>query len=157
MNFNVKVINHQGQIVFLDVVATTREQAQDQAKRDGFKVLSIHASRTLKWPEFKLSQNFMLSVFSKELLALLNAGMSQVESLETLIDEKSSQDTKRMLKDILNTLYEGRTLSKALEAYPDQFPRLYVELIRASEKTGSITDTISEYIKSQEKIDTLRK
>ena len=157
MNFNVKVINHQGQITFVDVVAATREQAQEQAKRDGFQVLSIQVSRAFKWPEFKLSQNFMLSVFSKELLALLNAGMSQVESLETLIDEKSSQDTKRMLKDILNTLYEGRTLSKALEAYPDHFPKLYVELIRASEKTGSITDTISEYIKYQEKIDTLRK
>ncbi|PUE31363.1 type II secretion system F family protein [Limnohabitans sp. Jir72] len=157
MNFNVKVINHQGQITFVDVVATTREQAQELAQRDGFKVLSIQVSRAFKWPEFKLSQNFMLSVFSKELLALLNAGMSQVESLETLIDEKSSQDTKRMLKDILNTLYEGRTLSKALESYPDHFPKLYVELIRASEKTGSITDTISEYIKYQEKIDTLRK
>ena len=157
MQFNVKALGSDGQIVNLNMDASSTEQAHDLAQRDGYKVLSVRALKKFSWPNFQFSEHFVLSVFSKELLSLLNAGMSQVEALETLVDEKSTLETRRMLKGILKTLYEGRTLSTALEQYPKAFPKLYVELIRASEKTGGMTETIHQYIRYQEKIDSLKK
>ena len=157
MNFDVKVVDRGGRITHVDVVAQTLVQAREQALREGHTVLSVRARRTLAWPQLGFNRGFLLLVFSQELLALMDAGMSQVEALETLVDEKATPEVKRMLKDILETLYEGKTLSQALDKYPQAFPRLYVELVRASERTGSISDTIRQYIAYQSKIDALKK
>ena len=54
-------------------------------------------------------------------------------------------------------MYEGKSLSKALESFPNEFNSLYVAMVKASEKTGNITDSLSRYIAYQAQIDVIRK
>lgn len=157
MNYEVKMVEPGGRVTRVEITASDALQARQQLQREGHTVLAVRAVRRLAWPDWRFSRQFSLTVFSQELLALIDAGMSQVEALETLVDENAGSETRRMLQDILHVLYEGKTLSQALQRHPQAFPRLYVELIRASERTGSIGDTVRQYIGYQTKIELLRK
>ena len=157
MNFEAKVVERAGGVVSLSLSAPDEAQAREQLRLEGRTVLSLRVTQRLHWPQWGWARRFSLTVFSQELLALLEAGMSQVEALETLIDENAAGDARRMLQDMLRTLYEGKSLSQAMQRHPQAFPPLYVELIRASERTGSIGETVRQYIGYQTKIDTLRK
>ena len=157
MNFEAKVVERGGGVASLSLSASDEAQAREQLRLEGRTVLSLRATRRLNFSQWGLTRRFSLTVFSQELLALLDAGMSQVEALETLVDENAAGDARRMLQDMLRTLYEGKSLSQAMQRHPEAFPALYVELIRASERTGSIGETVRQYIGYQTKIDTLRK
>jgi general secretion pathway protein F len=62
-----------------------------------------------------------------------------------------------MLDQIRERLFEGKTLSYALEELPAAFPPLYVSTVRASEKSGAIREAIVRYVAYQKKVDELRK
>jgi general secretion pathway protein F len=61
------------------------------------------------------------------------------------------------LRQIIADLYEGRTLSYALQKFPADFPQLYVSTVRASERTGDLGEAMKRYIAYQEQVDFVRK
>ena len=61
------------------------------------------------------------------------------------------------MQQIIAHLYEGRTLSYALQSFPAVFPPLYVSTVRASEKTGDLSEALTRYIDYQTQVDVVRK
>lgn len=78
---------------------------------------------------------------------MLDAGLPQVEALETILEKELRKDNRALVESVIATLYEGKSLSMALELFPNEFPLLYVAMIRSSEKTGYITDFLMRYSK----------
>ncbi len=157
MQFKVKAARHSEGMIYLDIDATSSEDAARQARERGMTVLSVKSLEPLiKLPKLFVSR-FNLSLFSQELLALLDAGLPQVEALETILEKERRQLNQKILKAIVTSLYEGRSLSAALMQFPQQFPLLYVAMIRSSEKTGNIGDSLKRYISYQAQIDVIRK
>jgi general secretion pathway protein F len=54
-------------------------------------------------------------------------------------------------------MYEGRTLSYALQKFPADFPQLYESTVRASERTGDLSEAMTRYIAYQSQVDFVRK
>ena len=90
-------------------------------------------------------------------MALLDAGISLVEAVETLTEKETQPAVRRTMEQIRSRLFEGRTLSSALAELPQSFPPLYVATVRASERTGAIRESLTRYIAYQQQIDVLRK
>jgi general secretion pathway protein F len=61
------------------------------------------------------------------------------------------------MESMIAKLYEGKSLSMALEQFPKEFPPLYVAMIKSSEKTGNIADSLTRYISYQSQVDVIRK
>lgn len=157
MQFKVKAARHGEGMVFVDIDANTKEDAIRQANERGFTVLSLRSSEALiKFPKFFFSR-FSLSLFSQELLALMDAGLPQVEALETILEKELRKTNRKLLESIISNLYEGKSLSAALQQFPNEFPPLYVAMIRSSEKTGNIADSLTRYISYQSQIDVIQK
>ena len=57
---------------------------------------------------------------------------------------------------MLNRLRQGLTFSAALESFPEQFPALYVAMIRASERTGDLPEALRRYLTYWEQSDKVR-
>lgn len=148
-----------GQFVTLELVASTSHEAERMAQDQALQVLSVKSSGAI-WSNsvIKLgSGKFPLLLFNQELLALLEAGLSIVEVLETLLEKETQANTRFVLKTIVTSLHEGRTLSSALETQPVAFPALYVATIRSSERTGSLIESLQRYIAYQMQVDQMRK
>jgi general secretion pathway protein F len=96
-------------------------------------------------------------MFSQELVALLEAGLSLIEVLETLAEKEDQPEVKKTLAKTIALLYEGHNLSYAMEQSPNDFPTLYVATVRSSEKTGSLPEVLSRFVVYQSQMEGIKK
>jgi general secretion pathway protein F len=88
---------------------------------------------------------FERTLFTQELIALLEAGLSLVETVETLRDKSKEGLNRTVLQQIVAALYEGEPLSRALERQPEHFPPLYVATVASAEQTGHLAEALKRY------------
>lgn len=100
---------------------------------------------------------FPLPLFTRQLLSLLQAGLTVVEGLETLAAQDKGTVTSDVLNSLLTQLREGQSLSAALQHHPEAFPDLYVATVKASERTGDMPEALQRYIVFHEKLADLKK
>jgi general secretion pathway protein F len=154
MIFRVKAMDSMQGVLVCDIEALDEADARRQLALQGRGVISLVAQRKVG-----LAQKMRVPLvgFSQELVALLDAGLSLVEAIETLAEKESNASVRRALEQIRSRLFEGRTLSAALEELPQSFPPLYVATVRASERTGDIREALERFVAYQQQIDILRK
>lgn len=154
MHYKVKAILEGQGTVNLDLYADNEEEIYHQIARQGGMVLSIKKDFTSF--SFKSKTRFPLVQFSQELLSLLTAGLSLVESIETLVDKENIDNNRKIIQSVLSRLYEGATFSSALEK-SSEFPALYIATVRASERTGDLPEALKRFITYQTQIDSVSK
>ena len=101
-------------------------------------------------------RSFSLLLFSTELLALLEAGLSLVEAFEALLDKETSPAARAVLQSLGRDLRDGLRFSAALARQAEVFPPLYVGIVRAAEGTSDLPQALSRYIDYQTRLDMLR-
>lgn len=130
---------------------------QSQLTAQGATLLSVRPQRQ-GLMDFRLSAGkFPVTLFSQELQALLEAGLSLVEAIEALADKTEQHEARKVLEDITRHLYQGKTFSQALSSFPAIFPPLYIATIRAAERTGAIIPALKRYMDYREQMDRLRR
>ena len=158
MQFEMKVLRRGEGVSLLSIAAMNESDAASLAKNQGYTVLGIKSGGSMALPRFKKSGNgFPLVLFSQELLALLDAGLSLVEALETLAEKERHVEAKKVFDAIVVRLYEGQPLSTALQDFPAVFPPLFVATIRTSEKTGGLSEALGRFVTYQSQLDFVRK
>ncbi|MCE7913736.1 MAG: type II secretion system F family protein [Nitrosomonas sp. PRO4] len=155
MRYEVKaVLSGQG-TVHLELEANSEEEARLQVIEQGGMVLSVR--RSFSGFSLKSNTHFPLVHFSQELLSLQTAGLSLVESIETLLEKEQDTGNRKIIQNILDRLYEGIAFSQTLEEHPRAFPPLYIATIRASERTGDLPEALTRFISYQTQMDFVRK
>lgn len=141
----------------LSVEALNESAAINFAKTQGYSVLSVKAGGSVFSRIAKSKSKFPLILFSQELLSLLDAGLSLIEALEALAEKERHSDTKKVLDAIVSRLYEGQAFSASLHDFPAIFPPLFVATVRASEKTGGMSEALGRFVAYQTQLDFVRK
>jgi type II secretory pathway component PulF len=77
-----------------------------------------------------------LILFTRQLEVLSRAGISLLESLETLGKQARTRVFREMIQGVARNIEAGATLSDAMGKYPQAFPEIYVSTIRAGEMGG---------------------
>lgn len=152
MRYSVTALDPLAGLVSLSAEAANEAELRSRLASDGLSVLRVTPARF----SFHRRGMFSLALFSHELRALLGAGLTVVEALETLLEKASAGESRRVLEEVNRHVREGRTLSEALEASPAAFPPLYVASLRAAERTGAIEDALGRYLHYQERLDRVR-
>ena len=155
MQFEIRALKGAQGVVSVSVNAVDEPSALALARAQGLSVLSVRGKRAFALPT--LRKSFPLLLFAQELLALLSAGLSLVEVIETMIEKEQRPETAKLLVDLRDKLFEGRSFSQALESHPSTFPTLFVATVRAAERTGDLPEALRRYIDYHERIDLVRK
>ncbi|MGH8011656.1 MAG: type II secretion system inner membrane protein GspF [Candidatus Binataceae bacterium] len=93
-----------------------------------------------------------LALMTRQLSALLGAGVQLVEALTALSEQTTRPAAKKMLSQVRENVREGRSLADALAAHPDIFSELYIGMVRAGETAGAlegVLDRLAEYSERQ--------
>jgi general secretion pathway protein F len=93
-----------------------------------------------------------LSLLTRQLSALLGAGVQLVDALGALSGQTSRALAKRILSQVRENVREGSSLADALAAHPDTFSDLYVGMVRAGEAAGAleaVLDRLADYSERQ--------
>ena len=155
MRYSVKAVKTGGAVISLSLDARDDRDANEQAQAQGYIVLGVRRAGSIGLPSG--GGRFPLVLFTQELLALLNSGISLVEALETLAEKESRASTARVLTGLVERLREGQSLSNALQAFPDAFPDLYTATVRASERTGNLSEALQRFVAYQTQLDAVKK
>ena len=147
MRFQLQALDARQQVVSLSLDAASEAAARDEAYRQGLKVFFI------KPRGFKRTARFSVTLFSAELMALLEAGLNLVEALQTLAEKGGNE----VISSILAAIRRGEPFSQAVAALPRHFSPLYVATIQASERTGNVREALGRYIAYQEELDRVKK
>ena len=87
-------------------------------------------------------------MFTKHLSIMIKAGVPIFESLQTLSDNTKSIYLKNTFVKISEDIQNGQSLHAALAKYPGVFDNFYVNLIKVSEQSGTLEETL-KYLSEQ--------
>ncbi len=92
----------------------------------------------------KVSQQ-EVNVATRQLATLLGAGISLVPALNGLIEQTSNRSFKTKIAQIKDAVNEGNSLTSSLEDHPRLFSKIYTNMVRAGEASGSL-DVVLEQL-----------
>jgi general secretion pathway protein F len=155
MRYAVRAMGSAG-VVTISVEAADAAAAREQVSAQALRPLSVSANDLLPLTLRLRRSAFSLQLFSQELLALLEAGLSLSEAIEALHDKEQRPEARGVLEGLAGSLAEGRRFSDALAAQAQHFPALYVGLMRAAERTSSLPESLARYIDYRGRLDAVR-
>lgn len=127
-----------------DIFPTTIEESRDASKAKSQDVKRLFTSERVSLKD--------LTVATRLLATLSNAGLPLVTALLSLSDQIESGNLKRVVVDIKERVEQGSSLAKALGAYPRVFPRLYINMVASGEASGTldtVLDNLASYYEAQ--------
>jgi len=99
----------------------------------------------------RVTQRDILGV-TRQLSVMIKAGIGITEALESMALQTPNVKLKKLLGRLHEDVEAGKPFSEAVAAHPGVFSTLYVNMIRASELSGSfshILNRIAEYLTHQ--------
>jgi type IV pilus assembly protein PilC len=101
--------------------------------------------------------NTELVPFSRQIASMLRAGMSLVVSLSTIEEQVGNPNFKRVVTNIRETVEGGASFSDGLARFPKIFDDLYVNIVRAGERSGQFSEAMARLSKLLENSAKLRR
>jgi type IV pilus assembly protein PilC len=92
-----------------------------------------------------------LTVFTRQLATLLQAGLPLLRAIEVMIRQERNLRFKACLEQIADQVRSGNSFSDGLAQHPKIFDRLYVNMIRAGEAGGVLDVVLSRLAGFMEK------
>jgi len=157
MRVQLSVAQGRGAPSLIELEAPTLEAARQQAVGQGYAVLSCKPvsmrDGAWAWPG-RARSGLDVAVFVEQLRDLLMAGLSVIEALEAL--RRGAKGASIMAIERLERhLREGRTLSAAMAA-GSTFPPLLVALVKASELTSDLPQTLTRFLEHEQRVAEVR-
>lgn len=133
--------------------ATDQVEAISMLQSKGLNPLSVTQSEQKK-SKIKISTRD-LSIFTKQMSALLSAGTPLEKSLELLSLQTNNNKFSQVLLNIMEDVTEGNSLSSSLKKFPRIFDEIYTSTIYAGETSAALAEVfsdLSEYLDKETQI-----
>ncbi|AGA88922.1 type II secretory pathway, component PulF [Thioflavicoccus mobilis 8321] len=141
--FQYRAVKPDGEVVEGDLEAVDEAAVVKYLQASG--LIPIQARSGGRWWRTFLGRRTVrrlspaeIGIVTRQLATLLEAGLTLDRSLQILVDLTSEEHLVAVLNDVQSRVRGGATFSSALEAQDGQFPRLYVNMVRAGEASGAL-------------------
>ncbi|MFZ5596498.1 MAG: type II secretion system F family protein [Bacillota bacterium] len=91
-------------------------------------------------PTIKISD---VSFFTRQLAAMLAAGIPLTRSLTTLGEQGGNPAMAKVINSVARNVEGGMNFSEALSGFPEVFPQIYVDLVKAGEMGGALEEMLN--------------
>jgi len=85
-----------------------------------------------------------ISIFCRQMATMINAGVSVIEAVEDISQMSLNIKFKEILKNVVNDIKMGNSLSEALNKHPGVFNKVFTSMIRAGEESGNLDVVLSD-------------
>lgn len=136
-----------GQVVTGAIDGDTEVAAISRLQEMGYLITSLKRRATqpkvedllMRFQGVKLKD---LTVFTRQLATMINAGLTIIASLAILQAQSTSQRLREILGKVRGEVEGGLPLSDSLGSHPEAFNQLYVNMVRAGETGGALDDVL---------------
>ena len=127
----------------------------------GYKILDIKAKKISKAGDFFTFINEMkykyLVFFLTQLSTYIKSGIPLTESLVMIENQTKDKKKKDLYKRIVYELNTGANFSEALARQGNVFPKLLINMLKTSELTGNLTESLDDMAAYYKTADSNRK
>ena len=127
----------------------------------GYKILNIKAKKISKAGDFFTFSNEMkykdLVFFLTQLSTYIKSGIPLTESLVMIENQTKDKKKKDLYKRIVYELNTGANFSEALARQGNVFPKLLINMLKTSELTGNLTESLDDMAAYYKTADSNRK
>lgn len=127
----------------------------------GYKILDIKAKKISKAGDFFTFSNEMkykdLVFFLTQLSTYIKSGIPLTESLVMIENQTKDKKKKNLYKRIVYELNTGANFSEALARQGNVFPKLLINMLKTSELTGNLTESLDDMAAYYKTADSNRK
>ena len=158
----IKAVNREGETIEEERESSSEESLIHALQQEGLLPIriSVAGSNPLDFLRSRRKRlnisHKQISLFTRELRTLLEAGLPLDRALSVLVELTSNEpEFNQMVSKILEKIKGGAQLSDALEAQGAVFSRFYLNLIRAGEAGGAIEvvlDRLTQYLESSKEL-----
>jgi len=92
-----------------------------------------------------------IDILTRQLASLMKSSVPLLRSLILISEQTDKKVVKTVLEDMERQIKQGKTLSEAMSKYPQVFNNLYLNMIRAGEKSGSLDEVLTRLCQYREK------
>jgi len=96
-------------------------------------------------------------IFTKNLGAMIEAGLPVSRALFVLQRQTKNQKFKKVLNELQEAIRKGESLSGGLSRHPEVFSRILVSMVKAGEESGSLSESLKIVSTQMEKTYVLKK
>ncbi len=145
------------------IEAENRNAALHKLSEMGYYPLSIEKEDVAQLAEKQVFLPFRrvsvrdLSIFTRQLSDLLEAGLSLTRALSVLQKQTGNALLQKVIGDLRDSVQDGNPLSASLQKHPRIFSPLYVSMVRSGEEGGSLENVLirlAEFQEAQEDLNT---
>jgi type IV pilus assembly protein PilC len=142
-----------------EIAAASPEEVQRILRERKIVPTSIRAKPkeiTLPFLKGKVSSK-AITVFTRQFSVMINAGLPLIKCLDIQVAQVDSERFKNILKDLITAVEGGSTLADALREHREIFGDLYINMVEAGEKGGSLATILARLADYLEKADTIKR
>jgi type IV pilus assembly protein PilC len=161
-NYRYQVKTQAGEVQMGVVAADNVTTAANILRNQGFRVMSVTPvaqtgggadwkSKLAEMNSGKPKQRHVLE-FTQQLAVMIRAGINLRQALDGIADQTTHPQFKKVILSIKTDVEGGKQFSEALARHPKLFGPLFVNMVRASEMSGSFAkmlDRIAGYIQQE--------
>lgn len=146
--YEYKALNAGGKSVSGIIDAESASAARQKLRSTSIFPVSIHeveqsamhkeANRRKGIRLFERIRPAEVSMMTRQLATLLEAGFPLVSGIETLIPQIASPAFKKVMSKVKISIVEGSGFADALALYPGVFPPLFINMVHAGESSGTL-------------------
>jgi type IV pilus assembly protein PilC len=144
--YKFEAITAERKLVSGEVFAATDAGAEQAVRKLGHRrIISIKANKnvlqlhqileSLTRPRIRERD---IMDFSYELAQLLGSGITLMKALDYIGEAARNRSMKNMLEGIVQSIQNGNSFSQAIAEYKSVFSDTYIQVVRASEKSGNL-------------------
>jgi len=164
MQFKYKASNKEGEVVEGTAEAVDKFNLSRTLKDQGLGLLTAEAEGEKKTKDFfkKLMSMGGVSthekiIFSRNLSAMLGAGLSLSRALTTIHKQSKNKKFKKVVESVNEKVKEGYPLHQALGEFPKVFSSLFISMTAAGEESGNLIESLNVVSTQMEKTYELKK
>lgn len=142
--FRYEALNKQGAPITGTVTALSGDEAIDKLREAGITVTDIaqEKDKGVKKAGGKKVGLTDLSLFSRQMAAMISAGIPVTQAMQTLSTQTANKTLAQTVKEIAADVESGTNLSDAFSQHKDVFNDLYCSMIAAGEVGGMLEKTL---------------
>ncbi len=143
MEFTYEALNRQGQAINGKVVANSTAEAYEKLREAGVVVTTLTETNVkVKKKKGKKVTLADMSLFSRQLAAMIGAGIPVTQAMATLVSQTTNPTLADAIKNVAQDVEGGADLSEAFSAQKPVFSDLFCSMIAAGEMGGMLDKTL---------------
>ena len=149
LTFEYRARDKAGKVVTGVADAASPEAVAANLKKLGYAIVSVNLKQAISaqhriplFDRFNRPKTADVSMFTRQLATLIDAGIPILSGLESIKEQSSNAQLKEIISQSVADIRGGISLADALAKHSSCFNSTYINMIKAAEMSGKLTETL---------------